>query len=199
MCLHQARRLGFCQQAPPRAEAILGTGDPAQISSTGCATTRNPEMHRLAHVSSHVFDAFEKRGYGIQSHAGTLAAFNSAINLGCVYPGFSRSWKAAVGCKSRCAITSPRFSLGLLISRFGAFQTLLPQCGLPGKHRLKRPEHWHDGILATTTRSRSLGHYSCWTTIRPECCVPHSTTSFVDPLLPIVRAARSWWAIGALP
>jgi hypothetical protein len=87
MCLHQARRLGFCQQAPPRAEAILGTGDPAQISSTGCATTRNPEMHRLAHVSSHVFDAAEERGYGIQSHAGTLAAFNSAINLGCVYPG----------------------------------------------------------------------------------------------------------------
>src|ERR1700730_17434454 len=87
MCLHQARRLGFCEQAPPRAEAILGTGDPAQISSTGCATTRNPEVHRLAHVSSHVIDAFEKRGYGIQSHAGTLAAFNSAINLGCVYPG----------------------------------------------------------------------------------------------------------------
>ena len=48
--------------------------------------TRNPEMHRLAHVSSHVFDAFEKRGYGIQSHAGTLAAFNAAINLGCIYP-----------------------------------------------------------------------------------------------------------------
>jgi hypothetical protein len=87
MCLHQARRLGLCQQAPPRAEAILGTSDPAQISSTGCATNRNPEMHRLAHVSSHVFDAFEKCGYGIQSHAGTLAAFNSAINLGCVYPG----------------------------------------------------------------------------------------------------------------
>ena len=87
MRLHQARRLGFCQQAPPRAEAILGTGDPAQISSTGCATTRNPEMHRLAHVSSHVFDAFEKRGYGIQSHAGTLAAFDSAINLECVHPG----------------------------------------------------------------------------------------------------------------
>src|ERR1700687_1955694 len=52
MCLHQARRLGLCQQAPPRAKAILGTSDPAQISSTGCATTRNPEMHRLAHVST---------------------------------------------------------------------------------------------------------------------------------------------------
>ena len=43
-------------------------------------------MHRLAHVSSHVFDAAEKRGHGIQSHAGTVAAFDSAIHLGCVYP-----------------------------------------------------------------------------------------------------------------
>jgi hypothetical protein len=61
--------------------------------------------------------------------------------------------------KSRCAITSPRFSLGLPISRSGAFQTLLPLYGLPSKHRLKRPGHWHDGILETTTRSRSIGHY----------------------------------------
>src|SRR3984893_15892561 len=82
-----SQTIGSLPARPPRAEAILGTSDPAQISSTGCATTRNPEMHRLAHVSSHVFDAFEKCGYGIQSHAGTLSAFNSAINLGCVYPG----------------------------------------------------------------------------------------------------------------
>ncbi len=44
-------------------------------------------MHRLAHVSSHVFDAAEKRGYRVQSHAGTVAAFNSAIHLGCLHPG----------------------------------------------------------------------------------------------------------------
>jgi hypothetical protein len=44
-------------------------------------------MHRMAHVSSHVFDAAKKRGYGIQSDAGTVAAFDSAINLGCVHPG----------------------------------------------------------------------------------------------------------------
>ena len=30
--------------------------------------------------------------------------------------------------KSRCAITFPRFSPGLPISRSGAFQTLLPLC-----------------------------------------------------------------------
>jgi len=35
----------------------------------------------------------------------------------------SRSWKAAVGCKSRCAIIFRRFSPGLPISRSGAFQT----------------------------------------------------------------------------
>jgi len=38
---------------------------------------------------------------------------------------FSLSWKASVGCKSRCAITFPRFSPGLPISRSGAFQTVL--------------------------------------------------------------------------
>ena len=35
------------------------------------------EMRRLAHVSSHVFDAAEKRGYRVQSHAGTVAALDS--------------------------------------------------------------------------------------------------------------------------
>jgi putative transposase len=60
-----------------------------------------------------------------------LKGFPEAIEA--VYPRtevqlciVSRSWKAAVGCKSRCAITFPRFSLGLPISRLGAFQTLLP-------------------------------------------------------------------------
>ena len=65
----------------------MGTSDLAQICSTDCTKSWNPEMHRLAHVSSHVFDAAEKRGHGIQSHAGTVAAFDSAIHLGCVYPG----------------------------------------------------------------------------------------------------------------
>jgi hypothetical protein len=35
--------------------------------------------------------------------------------------------------------TFPRFSPGSLISRSGAFETLLPLCGLPGIHRLKLP------------------------------------------------------------
>ena len=65
----------------------MGTSDLAQIRSAGCTKSWNPEMHRLAHVSSHVFDAAEKRGHGIQSHAGTVAAFDSAIDIRCVYPG----------------------------------------------------------------------------------------------------------------
>ena len=34
-----------------------------------------------------MFDAAEKRGHGIQSYAGTVAAFDSAIDIRCVYPG----------------------------------------------------------------------------------------------------------------
>jgi hypothetical protein len=45
---------------------------------------------------------------------------------------FAQSWKAAVGCKSRCAITFPRFSPGSPISRPGASQSLLPLCGSLG-------------------------------------------------------------------
>src|SRR4029077_3155005 len=78
---------GFCEQAVSGTETVLGTIHFTKICSTGRATSRNPKMHRLAHVSSHVFDAAEKRGYGIQSDAGTVAVFDSAINLGCVYPG----------------------------------------------------------------------------------------------------------------
>ena len=36
--------------------------------------------------------------------------------------------------KSRCATTFPQLSPGLAISRSGASQTLLPQCGSPGIH-----------------------------------------------------------------
>jgi len=85
--LHRARRLGFCKQAVSGTETVLGTIHFTKICATGRATSRNPKMHRLAHVSSHVFYAAEKRGYGIQSDAGTVAAFDSAINLGCLHPG----------------------------------------------------------------------------------------------------------------
>src|SRR3979490_1889796 len=92
-----SQTIGFLPASATGGGGHIGTGDPAQISSTGCATTRNPEMHRLAHVSSHVFDAFEKRGYGIQSHAGTVAAFNSAIHIGCVHTGNHASQTCSSG------------------------------------------------------------------------------------------------------
>jgi len=41
----------------------------------------------MAHISSHVFDALEKRGYRVQSHAGAVTAFNSSIDFGRLYPG----------------------------------------------------------------------------------------------------------------
>ena len=41
----------------------------------------------MAHISSHVFDALEKRGYRVQSHAGAVTAFNSSIGFGRLYPG----------------------------------------------------------------------------------------------------------------
>ncbi len=67
-------------------------------------------MHRLAHVSSHVFDAAEKRGHGIQSHAGTVAAFDSAIHIGCVYPGNH-------ACQTCSSGSRPGFSLFLRSER----------------------------------------------------------------------------------
>jgi hypothetical protein len=51
---------------------------------------------------------------------------------------FSRSWRAGVGCNSRCAITFPRFSLSLPVSRPPASQISLPLCGLGGIHEPKR-------------------------------------------------------------
>lgn len=73
-------------------------------------------------------------GYNRRCHAR-----RSTCSLGMPYLRLQR--RAAVGCKSRCAITLPRFSPGLPISRSGAFQTLLPLCGSPGIHRRKRPKY----------------------------------------------------------
>jgi hypothetical protein len=41
----------------------------------------------MAHISSHVFDALEKRGYRVQSHAGAVTAFNSSIDFGRLHAG----------------------------------------------------------------------------------------------------------------
>ena len=85
--LHKPRRLDFCEQTAPRAAPFLGTSDFTKICPASCREGRNPEMHRLAHVSPYVFDAVAECGHRIQSHAGTAAAFNPAIHIGCVYSG----------------------------------------------------------------------------------------------------------------
>src|ERR1700730_10124104 len=41
----------------------------------------------MAHFSAHVFDTLEKRGYRVQSHAGAVTAFNSAIDVGRLHTG----------------------------------------------------------------------------------------------------------------
>src|SRR6202163_4741940 len=86
VCLHEARRLGLCQQALQGKDALLGTGDLAQACSTGCAASWYPEMQRMAHVSPYVFDSAEKRGYGIQGDTRAVAAFISAIHIGYLHP-----------------------------------------------------------------------------------------------------------------
>src|SRR6266850_3653744 len=51
---------------------------------------------RIAVSMAHVFDALEKRGYRVQSHAGAVTAFNSAIDVGRVHTG-------SHSCKAWCA------------------------------------------------------------------------------------------------
>src|SRR5882724_9329639 len=87
MPLQQVRRLGFCKQTAPWPDAVLGPGHFAKIHSSGYAARRNSEMYWLAHVSSHVFDLAENRGYRVQSHAGTVATFNAAIHVRCLHAG----------------------------------------------------------------------------------------------------------------
>ena len=60
--LHQARGLGFCKQALSGPKTVLGTGDLAQIHTSGGATSRNSEAIRMAYVSSHLLDPAAKRG-----------------------------------------------------------------------------------------------------------------------------------------
>jgi site-specific recombinase XerC len=71
----------------PRTQAVLGTGDFAPICSASCGTRWNPEVHRLAYVSSYLLDSTKKRGYRAQGDAGALTPFNAAINIGCLHAG----------------------------------------------------------------------------------------------------------------
>src|SRR5580693_5197319 len=79
---------GLCQQTAPWSDADLGPSDLAKIYSSRRAVRRSSEAIRMAHVPpSYVFDTPAERGNRIQSYAGTVAAFKSAIHIGCLHPG----------------------------------------------------------------------------------------------------------------
>jgi hypothetical protein len=54
--------LGFCKQALSGPKTVLGTGDLAQIYTTGGTTSRNSEAIRMAYVPAHLLDTAAKRG-----------------------------------------------------------------------------------------------------------------------------------------
>jgi len=87
MPLQQVRRLGFCKQTASWPDAVMGPGHFAKIHSSARAARRNSEAIRMAHVSTYVLDSPAQCGNRVQSDAGTVAAFDSAIHFGCVYPG----------------------------------------------------------------------------------------------------------------
>ena len=45
----------------PRQKALLGTGDLAQIHSTGGRECRNPQTDRMAYLPAHIFDFATQR------------------------------------------------------------------------------------------------------------------------------------------
>src|SRR5260370_4317554 len=99
MRLHEAGRLGFCQQALQGTEAILGTGNSAQVCSAGCPTGWNPKAHRMAYLPSYLFDSAAERWNRVQADAGVVAAFLLALNLGYLHAGnLARKARRASGC-----------------------------------------------------------------------------------------------------
>jgi integrase len=61
------------------------------------AACRNSEAIRMAHVSTYLLDSPAQRGNRVQSDAGTVAAFNSAIHPGCLHPNTRASQTCSSG------------------------------------------------------------------------------------------------------
>ena len=97
MPLQQVRRLGFCKQTASWPDAVMGPGHFAKIHSSARAARRNSEAIRMAHVSTYVLDSPAQCGNRVQSDAGTVAAFNSAIHAGCLHPGTRASQTCSSG------------------------------------------------------------------------------------------------------
>jgi len=60
--LPQTRRLGFRERLSPRPQAVLGSGDPAEVHPSQGERTRNREEVRMAHLPTHLLDSLEERG-----------------------------------------------------------------------------------------------------------------------------------------
>jgi hypothetical protein len=75
------------------------TGDKPFCASTFDQSPRGLESRNASAGTRfvNIFDASEKRGYRVQSHAGTVAAFYSAIHIGCLYPGNHASQTCSSG------------------------------------------------------------------------------------------------------
>jgi hypothetical protein len=61
--LPQTRRLGFRERLSPRPQAVLGSGDSAEVHPSQGARTRNREEVRMAHLPTHLLDSLEERGH----------------------------------------------------------------------------------------------------------------------------------------
>ena len=68
--LPQTGRLGLCKQTLPWPQAVLGTGDFAEVYSPKGARIRYSKTLRMAHLPPHVLDSPEKRRDGVQGDAG---------------------------------------------------------------------------------------------------------------------------------
>src|SRR5215469_4897036 len=87
LSLQQTRRLGFCKQAAPWAEADLGPGDSAQIHSSRCAAGWNSETSWMAHIPAHVLDSSAECRDRVQGDARAAATFLVTFNFGCLHAG----------------------------------------------------------------------------------------------------------------
>lgn len=79
-------------RTPIWGQAIL-----RKIYSSCRAACRNSEAIRMAHISAYVLHSPAECGNRIQSHAGIVAAFNSAVHIGCLHAGHHASQTCSSG------------------------------------------------------------------------------------------------------
>jgi integrase len=63
---HRYRKLDdwvFRERLSPRPQAVLGSGDPAEVHPSQGARTRNRQEVRMAYLPTHLLDSVEERGH----------------------------------------------------------------------------------------------------------------------------------------